>query len=95
MTWKGGDFMGVEDGINRMIWEGSPVKPGCEPTVKNCRFPESADRTRAEATEQLPTVALAAKLAAFSIPAALEIATSTDSDLERAINTMDWESGYR
>lgn len=43
---KGGDFMGIEEDINRMIWEGSPVRPGCEPTVKNCRFPERNGRIR-------------------------------------------------
>ncbi len=31
--WKGGDFMAVEDEIDRMISEGGPV-------VKNCTFPE-------------------------------------------------------
>lgn len=42
---KGGDFMGLEDGVSRMIWEGSPV-PGCDPTVKNSRFPEVVGRTK-------------------------------------------------
>ena len=46
MTRKGGDFMGLEDEVNRMIWEGSPVPAGCNPTVRNSRFPEVVGRTR-------------------------------------------------
>lgn len=49
--WKGGDFMGLEDEINRMIWEGSPVE--CSPTVKNSRFPEVVGRTRFDTALEL------------------------------------------
>ena len=63
--------------------------------LRNTRFPERKDRiSNAETTEELPTVALTAK-AAFSIPTALEIATSTDQHLRRSIETMDGESGMQ
>lgn len=46
----------------------------------------------AAATSILPTVALAAESAASSIPSALELATTIDHKLQRAIETMDGES---
>jgi len=46
---KGGDFMGLEDEVSRMIWEGSPVLPKTEPRFRNSSFPEVSGRTKREA----------------------------------------------
>lgn len=88
MTQKGGDNFMQRIEIGRCI-------PGSVVGLRNSQFPESAGRTRAEATGQLPTVALAAKVAAYSIPTALEIATTIDHSLANDIDRMDGESGMQ
>lgn len=81
--WKGGDFMSIE--------VRDSVIPESVVGLENTSFPESAGRTSTEATEQLPTVALAT----FRIPSALEIATTIDHNLRKAVEAMDWESGMQ
>lgn len=88
MTRKGGDnFM-------QRIEVGARI-PASVTGLNNPCFPESAGRTRAEATGQLPTVALAAEIAAFRVPTALEIATTVDRSLAKDIDRMDGESGMQ
>jgi hypothetical protein len=60
---KGGDFMGLENEVSRMIWEGSPISESCGPTIKNSRFPEVAGRTRlTTALEIAETIDLAGRV---------------------------------
>lgn len=46
---KGGDFMGLENAVSNMIWEGGPV------AIRNSSFPEVRGRTRFDSALELVT----------------------------------------
>ncbi len=50
---KGGDFMGLENDMNRMISEGSPVQAVRDPVVKNSRHPERKGRGRLPSASEI------------------------------------------